>query len=134
MFPKLMVMQDFYALGDGASLSGSHYIGNDLSTSYTGCQGVYQLAREPPGAGLIDANIALTCTGQPGNIVAPFNFMINNQHLACVLLNRNDGTNAFYHICGPSLPAAGACANSVIQKENIAQGSVTTPTYAFLPN
>ncbi|KAJ7354049.1 hypothetical protein DFH08DRAFT_984259, partial [Mycena albidolilacea] len=104
---------DFYAIDDGANLAGSHYVGDDLSSSYNGqCQGVYQIVRENPGPGFTTANIALNCNGQAGKVVAPFNWLVNNQQLVCVILSRNDGTNAFFHICGPSTGAATACANA----------------------
>ncbi|KAF8199218.1 hypothetical protein K438DRAFT_1583339, partial [Mycena galopus ATCC 62051] len=128
----------FYSLGDGASLVGSHYIANDLSTSYAGCQGAYQIALSTIQAqpGLIEATIALNCNGQAGNsIVAPFNIVVNNQQVECVLLNKNDGSNGYFHICGATAAAATTCAGSALQalQGTYPQGYLSTPSYAFYP-
>ncbi|KAJ7500671.1 hypothetical protein B0H11DRAFT_1856122 [Mycena galericulata] len=124
---------EFYSFGAGASLVGSHYVANDLSSSFANCGGVWAVGQSTPQAGLTEVNIALNCNGQSGNsIVAPLNFVINNQQLDCVLVNVNDGSGDFYNICGSTVAAATACANSV-QQTNFPQGSISTPTYAFHP-
>ncbi|KAJ7500677.1 hypothetical protein B0H11DRAFT_786776 [Mycena galericulata] len=124
---------EFYSLGAGASLVGSHYLANDLSGSFANCGGVWALGQSTPQAGLTEVNIALNCNGQSGNsVVAPLNYVINNQQLDCVLVNVNDGSGDFYTICGATVAAATACANSV-QQTDFPQGSISTPTYIFHP-
>lgn len=132
-FIKDAVLQNFYALGPGASLSGSHYVGADLSGMYPNCGGVWDIGSDTPGPGFTDANIALNCNGQAGNsVVAPFNFVINNQQLGCVILNFNDGSNLFFNVCGATVAAATACANSV-QQASFPQGFLSAPSYTFHP-
>ncbi|KAF7359956.1 hypothetical protein MVEN_00722400 [Mycena venus] len=127
---------NFYALGTGASLAGTHYVANDLSTTYAGCQGVYEIALDSPSAGYPDAYIALNCNNQVGNaVIAPFNFVVNNQQLQCVLFNKNDNSNGFYQICGPSAAAATTCGSSMVQalQPRFPQASLSTASFVFHP-
>ncbi|KAJ7617107.1 hypothetical protein FB45DRAFT_1007742 [Roridomyces roridus] len=111
----------YYALGPGTSLAaGEHFIVNDLSTSCNGhCNGVYEMALAPAGTGYSAANIELNCNGQTGNklVAASFHFVVNGQQLQCVVINKNDGTNAYFTIYGPTVAAAKTCANAAVTEE-----------------
>ncbi|KAJ7624381.1 hypothetical protein FB45DRAFT_1030537 [Roridomyces roridus] len=111
---------------------------NDLTASYAGCQGVYQMFIDNPASApsYPSANIALNCNGQIGNtIIAPFAFVVNGQQLSCVLLNKNDGSGSYYTICGPSAAAATTCAMNARQAVigTYPQSTLSTPTYRFHP-
>ncbi|KAJ7644905.1 hypothetical protein FB45DRAFT_1053538 [Roridomyces roridus] len=126
-----------YAFGTGTSLNDVHYMANDLTGSYTGCNGVFQIIEDTPASGLADANISLNCNGQSGNSVdAPFTFAANGQVLQCVLINKNDGSNTFFIICGTSAGVANTCAASAMAAVagTYPAAYLSTPTWTFLPN
>ncbi|KAJ6597670.1 hypothetical protein DFH09DRAFT_1071651 [Mycena vulgaris] len=127
-----------YALGSGTSLAGVHYLGNDLGVKYANCQGVWEVDQSLPIPGLPDANIALNCDGGLNNAVnAPFDWVINNQQLECVLLwegNTAGGTLENSHtICGGTVAAATDCSDSLIQVVPYPQGYVGTAEFVFYP-
>ncbi|KAJ6553056.1 hypothetical protein B0H19DRAFT_1263474 [Mycena capillaripes] len=119
-----------YALGPGASLHGSHYLGFDLFAQGASCAGAWEIALSTPRAGVPDANIALNCNGHAGKVVAPFTFVVNNQQLSCVLLN--SPTGVVRHICAGTAAAASTCAFTMVG--SIPGGTVSTPAYSFSPS
>ncbi|KAJ7734350.1 hypothetical protein DFH07DRAFT_928493 [Mycena maculata] len=127
---------NYYAFGDGASLVGSHFVGQDLSTLGPSCQGVWDLGLQTGPSGNPDANIALNCNGQSGNdVAAPFTFVINNQQLGCVTLNSGvaDGGGVDYYVfCGATVAAAATCATAY-QQANFPQGSLLGGSLQFVP-
>ncbi|KAJ7614864.1 hypothetical protein FB45DRAFT_936253 [Roridomyces roridus] len=126
-----------YAFGTGTSLNGVHYVANDLTGAYNGCNGVFQVVEDTPAAGFPDAQISLNCNGQSGNSVdASFTFSVNGQVLQCTFINKNDGSNTFFIICGSSAGVANTCAASAMAAlaGTYPAAYLSTPSWTFLPN
>ncbi|KAJ7614851.1 hypothetical protein FB45DRAFT_1109055 [Roridomyces roridus] len=133
----LSLIQESYAFGSGTSLNDYHYVANELSGAYSGCNGVYQVVEDTPAAGFPDAQITLNCNGQSGNSVdASFTFSVNGQVLQCTFINHNDGSNAFFIICGSSAGVANTCAASAMAAVAgmYPAAYLSTPSWTFLPN
>ncbi|KAJ7636563.1 hypothetical protein FB45DRAFT_1138282 [Roridomyces roridus] len=130
---------NFHALGTTRSLSSPHYVAEDLTYVGTGCAGVYSIGLGLPTAGpnFVDAHIAVDCNGQQGKVATPFNFVVNDQQLLCILLNFNDGTNGYYTVCGPgpTNDAAAWCAIELLPLllPTYPHLSDTVPSFAFFP-
>jgi len=101
------------------------------------CSSSYIVIREKPSNTNphVEATIALNCNGQSGNsVVAPFDFLVNNQKLACNVItyvNKNNNTQ-FYNICGFGANTVADCAAAYNQGNSL-NGNIMVPTYSFHP-
>ncbi|KAJ7336857.1 hypothetical protein DFH08DRAFT_813169 [Mycena albidolilacea] len=97
---------DHYTPRDGPSISGLHFVANDL-LSIPDCNGAMDLGST--AAGQADTLIALNCNSQSGNNVAAlFDFVVNGQQVACAILEdgiplNSVGDTPFTLFAGPQL-------------------------------
>ncbi|KDR76862.1 hypothetical protein GALMADRAFT_138903 [Galerina marginata CBS 339.88] len=127
---------NFFAMGRSGSLSGSHWIGSTIPSSYSACNGIYQLFEGTPTVGFVDANVALQCGSQTGNMAnVNFEWVIGGQQVDCLLLNNNDGSSQFAIICGPTQAAANTCGVQILSAStNLPHATISVPTWTFRPS
>jgi len=107
--------QDFYAMGSGNTIAGSHFRGVDVNTA-TGlndpsCAGVWAVLDTTNTANFQLASIALNCAGRTGKFDADFDFVINGQQLKCAGLTAGHPGGVTVTIyCAVSQNNAVACA------------------------
>ncbi|KAJ6560491.1 hypothetical protein B0H10DRAFT_1175673 [Mycena sp. CBHHK59/15] len=94
---------DYYAVGSGPSLSGSHVQGRALDgNQYSGCGGSFLFNDVPRGtAGYATAQIVFTCNGL-GNQDVNIDFRVNGQNIPFCGFVRKDGNSPWMALCSPS--------------------------------
>ncbi|KAF7344668.1 hypothetical protein MVEN_01627000 [Mycena venus] len=124
---------DYYALGNGPSFAGSHFVGKDLAIQGKTCTGAWLLQLVNPTRGTPDVNIALNCNGKSGNkVTAPFSLVIKNQHMKCANLDARKTGGGVKTICAATPAAAKSCAELIQQKEKLA-GTIEPASFQFVP-
>lgn len=112
--PALLIHQDYYAIGSGANIGGSHWKALDITSTYgSQCQGSYQMS-DTTSSG-ITADIDFSCSTSTGNVTAPFDFIVNGRGLpACnvIVLAYMDGSSVSTVICGTNVNQVSQCAHT----------------------
>ncbi|KAK7439520.1 hypothetical protein VKT23_017449 [Stygiomarasmius scandens] len=132
---------NFYALGSGDSIRGSHWIALDAQQAHqtinSNCDGVFVLSDAVPATSKIpSANIDLTCNnGLVGRGTSDFDFYVNGQRMGCVLLlDTHPGGSEQEILCAPQQGKALSCAQVFFQNSGLVTVSGFAIKLRFVPS
>lgn len=108
---------NYYGVGSGANIAGTHYQGIDMSSQGAACIGVFVVFDNNPGSGP-DADVAFQCPSN-GAVQAPFNFVINGQITGCAgFISGNSAGELTNILCAPNQANALNCAQFAANGES----------------
>ncbi|KAJ7229760.1 hypothetical protein B0H12DRAFT_222477 [Mycena haematopus] len=124
---------DFYAVGSGPSISGSHVQGRALDgNAYPGCTGSYIFKDVGANtAGYVTANIAFTCGNGLGPQDVNIQFVMGGQVIPDCTLIRNDANSPWVPLCSPTTAANAACVQSFVLVGGVARRQLQPLTLAI---